>query len=277
MAEVTAADIKKLRELTGAGMSDCKQALVEAGGDLEKAIEALRLKGLKGVVKRGERTASNGLVTLRVAGPRGTMLELNCETDFVAKGERFQALAAEILAAADEVRPVDGPALLDAPAADGKTVQGLLEDAAAALGEKLEVGRFVTIEGPVVTGYLHRTNPDLPPAIGVLVAFSGDPGELARDIAQHISWAAPLFLSRDEVPEETVAAERRIAEQVARDEGKPEAALPKIVEGRLGAYYADVVLTEKPFVKDPKRTVGQVLAAAGVEVTRFARYKVGEA
>jgi elongation factor Ts len=277
MADVTAADIKRLRELTGAGMSDCKLALVEAGGDIDKAVEALRLKGIKGVVKRGERTASNGLVTAEVDGRTGTMLEVNCETDFVAKSDRFQGLAAEVLRALVETKPDDVPALLDVPAGEGKTVQGLLEEAGATLGEKIEVRRFATFTGAAVSSYLHRTSPDLPPTIGVLIEFDGDPGEMARDLAQHVAWAAPLYLTRDEVPEETVATERRIAEQLARDEGKPEAALAKIVEGRVGGYFKEVVLPEQGFVKDPKRTVAQVLEEAGVKVARFARFKVGEA
>lgn len=277
MADVTAADIKRLRELTGAGMSDCKVALVESGGDIDKAVEALRLKGIKGVVKRGERTASNGLVTAEVDGRTGTMLEVNCETDFVAKSDRFQGLAAEVLRALVETKPDDVPALLDVSAGEGRTVQGLLEEAGATLGEKIEVRRFATFTGAAVSSYLHRTSPDLPPTIGVLIEFDGEPGEMAKDLAQHIAWAAPLYLTRDEVPEETVATERRIAEQLARDEGKPEAALPKIVEGRVGGYFKEVVLPEQGFVKDPKRTVAQVLEEAGVKVVRFARFKVGEA
>lgn len=277
MADVTAADIKRLREMTGAGMSDCKVALVEAGGDIDKAVEALRLKGLKGVGKRSARTAANGLVTAQVDGGSGALLEVNCETDFVAKSERFQELAAEILRALVETKPEDVPALLDVPAAEGKTVQGLLEEAGAALGEKIEVRRFASFSGGSVSSYLHRTSPGLPPAIGVLVEFDKDPGELGRDIPQHIAASMPLYVSRDEVPEETVATERRIAEQLAREEGKPEAALPKIVEGRVGGYFKETVLPEQGFVKDPKRTVGQVLGEAGVQVVRFARFKVGEA
>lgn len=278
MSDVTAADIKRLRELTGAGMSDCKAALVEAEGDLDRAIEALRLKGVKGVVKRGERTASNGLVTAALSGARsGALLEVNCETDFVAKGERFTQLAADVLATLVETKPADIPALLDAPATAGQTVQGLLETAGAALGEKLEVRRFALFEEGFVSIYQHRTSPDLPPAIGVMVSFDAEPGELGRDLAQHIAWAAPLYLSRDEVPAEVVATERRIAEQLAREEGKPEAALPKIVDGRVGGYFKAVVLGEQDFVKDAKRSVAQVLAEAGLVVRRFVRFKVGEA
>jgi elongation factor Ts len=277
MADITAADIKRLRELTGAGMSDCKTALVDSGGDFDAAVEALRLKGIKGVVRRGERTASNGLVAMQENGPHGaTMLEVNCETDFVAKSERFGALSTQILQALIETQPDDLPALLDVPAGEGKTVQGLVEEAAVALGEKLQVRRFAQFTGPHVASYLHRTSPGLPPTIGVLVQFDADPGELGRDLAQHVAWAAPLHRDRAEVPETTLATERRIAEQVARDEGKPEAAIDRIVEGRLGGYFKEVVLTEQAFVKDPKRNVGQLLEQAGVHVEKFARFKVGE-
>lgn len=276
MPPVTAGEIRRLRELTGAGMSDCKAALVETDGDFDAAVEALRLKGVKGVVKRGLRTASNGLVAMHVAAGAASMLEVNCETDFVAKSDRFQQLAEQILEALIETSPLDVPALLDVPAAAGRTVQGLLEEAGAALGEKLEIRRFVQYPGAHVGSYLHRTSPGLPPMIGVLVQFDADPGELGRDIAQHVAWAAPAYLSRDEVPEATLATERRIAEQVARDEGKPDAAIERIVEGRLTGFFKEVVLTEQAFVKEPKRTVGALLAPAGLHIERFARFKVGE-
>ncbi|HVA60299.1 MAG TPA: translation elongation factor Ts [Mycobacteriales bacterium] len=280
MAEITTADIKKLRELTGAGMSDTKQALVAADGDFDKAIESLRLKGLKGVVKRGERTASNGLVTAWLDGTRaGTLLELNCETDFVAKSERFQALAADVLRTVVERRPADVAELLGGPLAGAEdiTVEAHLSEAGIALSEKLEVNRFVTFEGAYVAAYLHRTSPDLPPTIGVLVELGGENAELASDLAKHVSWAAPQFLARDEVPAGTVETERRIAEQLAREEGKPEAALSKIVEGRVSGFYKEVVLLEQAFVKDNKRTVGQILEEGGLSLVRFARFKVGEA
>ena len=269
---VTAADIKKLREATGAGMTDCKNALVEADGDFDKAVEQLRIKGLKGVAKREGRAASNGLVIAVLDGTTsGTMLELNCETDFVAKGEKFQALAAQVVDAAK------GSNDLSSITVDGKPLQEALNDAGAMLGEKIEVRRVVTFEGAFVGSYLHRTNPDLPPQLGVLVELSGEAGDVAKDLAQHIAAFSPTYVSREEVSEEVVAKERSIAEATAREEGKPEAALPKIVEGRVNGFFKESVLLEQAFAKDPKKTVAKVLSEAGVEVKGFARFKVGQA
>ena len=272
MASVTAADIKKLREMTGAGMTDCKNALVEADGDLGKAVEQLRIKGLKGVAKREGRAASNGLVTAVLDGTTaGTLLELNCETDFVAKGEKFQALAATVVEAAR------GSNDLGAISVDGKPLKEVLDDAGATLGEKIEVRRVVSFDGAYVGLYLHKTNPDLPPQLGVLVELSAEAADVAKDLAQHIAAFAPTYVSREEVPEEVVAKERSIAEATAREEGKPEAALPKIVEGRVNGFFKDAVLLEQAFAKDAKKTVAKVLSEAGVEVKGFARFKVGQA
>ena len=269
---VTAADIKKLREATGAGMTDCKNALVEADGDYGKAVEFLRIKGLKGVAKREGRAASNGLVAAALKGTTsGTMLELNCETDFVAKGERFQALAGQVLAAAT------GSNDLGAVTVDGAALKDVLDDAGAMLGEKIEVRRVVTFQGAYVGLYLHKTNPDLPPQLGVLVELSGENAEVAKDLAQHIAAFAPTYVTREEVPDEVVAKEREIAGATAREEGKPEAALPKIVEGRVNGFFKDAVLLEQPFAKDNKKSVAKVLSEAGVEVKGFARFKVGQA
>jgi elongation factor Ts len=275
MATVTAADIKKLREATGAGMTDCKNALVEADGEYDKAVEYLRIKGLKGVAKREGRAASNGLVAAVLDGTtRGTMLELNCETDFVAKGQPFQALAAQVLDA------VKGSNDLTGVTVDGKPLKDVLDDAGATLQEKIEVRRAVSFdagEGGYVGLYLHKTNPDLPPQLGVLVELSAENGEVAKDLAQHIAAFAPTYVSREEVPEEVVAKERSIAEATAKEEGKPEAALPKIVEGRVNGFFKDAVLLEQAFAKDAKKTVAKVLSEAGVEVKGFARFKVGQA
>jgi elongation factor Ts len=282
MASITAADIKKLREATGAGMTDCKNALVEADGDYDKAMEQLRIKGLKGVAKREGRAASNGLVIARltegVDGTSGTLLELNCETDFVAKGERFQALAEQVVQAAAGVSDVT--ALQDVQV-DGKPVKTVLDDANATLGEKIEVRRVASLQGDGIGLYLHKTNPDLPPQVGVLVALSGGSGDAAstvgKDVAQHIAAFAPRFVNRDEVSADVVAKEREIAEATAREEGKPEQALPKIIEGRVNGFFKESVLLEQAFAKDPKKTVGKVLEEAGVQVTGFARFKVGQA
>ena len=276
MASITAADIKKLREATGAGMTDCKNALVEADGDYDKAMEQLRIKGLKGVAKREGRAASNGLVIAKVEGTTGTLLELNCETDFVAKGERFQALAEQVVTAAAGVSDV---AALQDVQVDGKPVKTVLDDANATLGEKIEVRRVASLQGDSLGLYLHKTNPDLPPQVGVLVALTGtaDASTVGKDVAQHIAAFAPRFVTRDEVSEDVVAKEREIAEATAREEGKPEQALPKIIEGRVNGFFKESVLLEQAFAKDPKKTVGKVLEEAGVQVTGFARFKVGQA
>ncbi|HVM26349.1 MAG TPA: translation elongation factor Ts [Mycobacteriales bacterium] len=276
MASISAADIKKLREATGAGMTDCKNALVESGGDYDKAVEQLRIKGLKGVAKREGRSASNGLVAARIEGGAGTLLELNCETDFVAKGERFQALAEQVVSAAAGVNDV---AALQQVTVDGKPVKDVLDEAGATLGEKIEVRRVASLSGDHVGLYLHKTNPDLPPQVGVLVALTGD-GDLAtvgKDVAQHIAAFAPRFTTRDEVSEDVVAKEREIAEATAKEEGKPEQALPRIVEGRVNGFFKENVLTEQAFAKDAKKTVAKVLEEAGARVTGFARFKVGQA
>jgi elongation factor Ts len=278
MANFTAADVKRLREQTGAGMMDCKNALQEASGDLEAAVELLRLKGAKDVNKRATRTAANGLVTAELDGTRvGVLVELNCETDFVAKTDLFQQVAAEIAAAALKAEVTDRPSLLTTEARPGTTVQQLIEEAGASLKEKLELGRFARFEGGYVASYLHRSDAALPPTLGVLVQLDKDNAEVAKDLAQQVAAMRPLYVVRDDVPADVVEKERRIAEQITRDEGKPEQAIGKIVEGRLNAYFKDVVLTEQAFVKDPKTTIKQVLAGSGVTVTSFARFQVGQA
>lgn len=278
MATYSAADVKRLRELTAAGMMDCKKALQEAEGDFDQAVELLRLKGAKDVGKREERTASDGLVAAHLVGDAlGVLLELNCETDFVAKNERFIGLAHRLAEHAADARPADVDALLDSQIEGDKTVKALIDETNAALGEKIELRRFDVFQDGYVTSYLHRTNPDIPPTIGVLLELSGEGAEVAKEVAQHIAAMAPKYVTRDEVSEETAAAERRLAEQMAHDEGKPERAVPKIVEGRVASYYKDFVLLEQPFVKDSKKTVKSVLDDAGVTVQRFARFKVGQA
>ena len=275
MASISAADIKKLREATGAGMTDCKNALVEADGDYDKAVEQLRIKGLKGVAKREGRAASNGLIAARLDGTTaGTLLELNCETDFVAKGEKFQALADKVVNAAAGSN--DAASLLEVEV-DGKTLKDVLDDANATLGEKIEVRRVRSFSGAYVGLYLHKTSPDLPPQVGVMVELSGDNAEVAKDVAQHIAAFAPRFVTRDEVSQDVIAKEREIAEATAREEGKPEQALPKIIEGRVNGFLKESVLLEQAFAKDNKKTVGKVLEEAGVQVTGFARFKVGQA
>ena len=274
MANYTAADIKKLRELTAAGMLDCKKALDEADGDIAAAQEILRVKGLKGVTKREGRSASNGLVTAVAGDGVGTLLELNCETDFVAKGDRFIALAARVLDHAVAIGATDAASLL-ASELDGQPVQVVLDEANATIGEKIEVRRVARVTGDTVVSYLHKTSPDLPPQIGVLVATSGGDDTLARDVAMHVAAFGPTALTRADIPAETVENERRIAEATAREEGKPEAALPRIIEGRVTGYFKENVLLDQAFAKDQKQSVAQVAASAGAEITGFARFRVG--
>ena len=272
MANITAADVKNLRELTGAGMLDCKKALEEADGDVEKAIEILRIKGAKDVGKRAGRTAANGLI----AHSGKALLELNCETDFVAKNADFQQLAQTLVEHVDAQRPADVNALLESSLSDGRTVQAAIDEVAAKIGEKLAVNRFAVLDGQVAV-YLHRKSQDLPPQVGVLVEYTGDDNEAARAAGMQIAAMRPRYVTRDEVPADVVENERRIAEQAAREEGKPERAIPKIVEGRVNAFFKDFVLIEQPAVQDQKKTVGQLLEAAGITVTRFARLEVGQA
>lgn len=274
MANFTIADIKALREQLGTGMVDTKKALEEADGDLEKAVEILRLKGAKGNAKRADRSTSEGLVVAREQDGKVTVLELNTETDFVAKNDRFIALADKV---ADAVAAVAADSVEAALAADagGTTVAQLISDEAAILGEKVELRRVRTLTGDHFEVYLHKTSKDLPPQIGVVVAYSGEDAETARSIAQHISFANPSYLSRDDVPAADVEKEREIVTEISRNEGKPEAALPKIVEGRVNAYFKQVALLDQDYAKDNKLSVAQVAKDAGITVTDFARFKVG--
>jgi elongation factor Ts len=274
MANYTAADIKALRESTGAGMLDVKKALDEADGDQARATEILRVKGLKGVTKREGRTTSNGLVAARAEAGVGTLVEVLCETDFVAKGERFIALADQVLAQAVAAGASDADALLKSSLEDGRTVQDLLDDANATIGEKIEVKRVARVQAPVVVSYLHKTSPDLPAQIGVLVGGEGEESTL-RDVAMHVAAFAPSVLAREDVDPATVENERRVAEATAKEEGKPEAALPKIVEGRVNGFFKENVLLEQPFAKEAKKTVAKVLEEAGASVTSFARFRIG--
>jgi elongation factor Ts len=271
MANYTAADVKRLRELTGAGMMNCKKALEENDGDFDKAVEFLRIKGAKDVGKRAERATSEGLV----AGDGGVLIELDSETDFVAKNADFQGLAAKIVEAAKAAK-TDDVEKLKAAELDGKSVNDAVLELAARIGEKLELRRVVAFEGKTET-YLHRRGADLPPAVGVLIEYTGDSAEAARSAAMQVAALKAKYLTREEVPAEIVENERRIAESTAREEGKPEQAMPKIIEGKVTAYYKDNVLLEQPSVKDNKKTVKALLDEAGVTVTRFARFEVGKA
>ncbi|MFD5767767.1 translation elongation factor Ts [Streptomyces sp. NPDC127049] len=277
MANYTAADVKKLRELTGAGMMDCKKALEEAGGDVDKAVEALRIKGQKGVAKREGRSAENGAVVSLIADDNtsGVIVELKCETDFVAKGDKFLAVANALAAHVAETKPTDIAALLASEIEAGKTVQAFVDEANANLGEKIVLDRFAAYADGYVAAYMHRTMPDLPPQIGVLVELDKENAEVAKGVAQHIAAFAPKYLTREDVPAEVVESERRIAEETTRAEGKPEAAIAKIVEGRVNGFFKDATLLGQPYALDNKKSVQQILDEAGVTLKRFSRIKVG--
>jgi elongation factor Ts len=278
MANFTSADVKRLRDATGAGMMDCKNALTDSGGEFDKAVELLRLKGVKDVAKRATRTAANGLVAAALDGTSaGVLVELNCETDFVAKTELFQGVAADITAAALAQRAPDRLTLLGLEVRPGVTAQQLIDEAGASLKEKLELGRYALLEGGYVASYLHRSDRALPPTVGVLVQLDQPNEQAGKDVAQQIAAMRPQYLSRDDVPADVVERERNIAEQITRDEGKPEQAIPKIVEGRLGSFFKDVTLIEQAFVKEPKKTIKQMLSEQGVTVGAFARFQIGQA
>lgn len=269
---ISAAEVKKLRDATGAGMMDAKKALTESDGDFEKAIEVLRISGAAKAAKRGsEREATSGLV----AASGTALVELNSETDFVAKNDQFVALADEIARAADEHRPADSQELGEVELSSGVTVAESVSRLAAIIGEKIELGRVAVFGGDVAT-YMHRRASDLPPAVGVLVEYAGGDDATARAVAMQIAAMRPQFVTRDDVPDDLVAKEREIAEATAREEGKPEQVLPKIVEGRLNGFYKEVVLLEQAAVQaEGKKSVQDVLHEAGVEVKRFARFEVG--
>ena len=274
MADFSLEDLKALREQLGTGMVETKNALVEAGGDKEKAVELLRIRGAKSNAKRADRSTSEGLIATVESATAVTMIELACETDFVAKNEKFVALAEKIVQALADSGAETVDAALAVPA-EGETVGALIENQAATIGEKLELRRIVRLDGENFEIYLHRTSKDLPPQIGVVLAYKGDDAETARSIAQHISFANPEYVTKDEVPAEAVENERRIVEEITRGEGKPEAALPKIIEGRLNAFYKQVALLEQAYAKDDKISVGKVAIDAGLTITGFARFKVG--
>lgn len=275
MAAVSMAAVKELRERLGAGMVDSKNALVEADGDIEKAIEILRMKGLKGVAKREGREASEGLVAVAQREGAATLIELVCETDFVAKNEKFLALGDKVLAAVSDAAATTLEEALAAPL-DGGTVESTITDESAIIGEKIQLRRVTVIEAPQTAVYLHRTSKDLPPQIGVVVGYEGDDDKVALSIAQHISFAEPLYVTRDEVPADDVERERNLVTEISKNEGKPEAALPKIIEGRLNAFFKQIVLNEQEHALDAeKRPVAKVAEAAGITVVGFARGKVG--
>ena len=278
MANYTTADIKALREKTGAGMLDVKKALDEAEGDAEKAIEIIRVKGLKGIAKREGRAASAGLIAAKVVdsgdGQVGVLVEINAETDFVAKNQKFLDYAEQVLTAALDSGATDADALAEVEV-DGSTVKELTDGMQAVIGEKIVVRRVGRLEADKIELYLHRTNPDLPAQVGVLVGTDAKAAEVAHDVAMHIAAYSPAYATREDVPAEVVDKERAIAEETTRAEGKPEKAIPKIVEGRLGGYFKENCLVDQAYAKDPKTTVGKVVKATGGKLTGFVRFRVG--
>ena len=274
MANFTAADVKALREQTGAGMMDVKKALTEADGDAEKALEIIRLKGLKSLSKREGRQASAGLLAAQTDGTVGVLVEVNSETDFVAKNQKFIDFSNEVLAAAVASGAADLDALFAAPMGEG-TVKDRLDAFAAIIGEKLQVGRIVRVEGENVDLYLHQTNPDLPPQVGVFVVTDAAGKSVAHDIAMHVAAYMPAYLDRDSVPADVLDKERATLEKITLEEGKPANIVPKIVQGRLNAFFKDNCLVDQAFARDPSKSVGQVLKEAGATVTNFVRVHVG--
>lgn len=276
MANFTAADVKALREETGAGMLDVKNALVEADGDKAKALEIIRLKGLKSLSKREGRDASAGLIVAEVAedGKSGVMIEVNSETDFVSKSQKFIDFANQVLAAAVASGAADVEAVLASPAEDG-TVQDLVDNMGAIIGEKIGVRRIARVNGDAVDIYLHRTNPDLPPQLGVFVVTDDNAKDVARDIAMHIAMYRPSWIDRDSIPAEVTDKERETLTKLTLQEGKPEAIVPKIVDGRMNAFYKENCLVDQDFAKDPSITVGKLLKDKNGSVSEYIRYQVG--
>ena len=276
MANFTAADVKELREKTGAGMMDVKKALTEADGNAEKALEIIRLKGLKSLSKREDRVASAGLVAATVVDDNtvGVLVEVNSETDFVAKNQKFIDFAQQVLDAAVASGASDLESLLAAPLGEG-TVQDAVNAMGAVIGEKIEIRRVVRVQGDNVALYLHQTSPDLPPQVGVFVVTDAAGAEVAKGIAMHIAAYQPLYLDSDHIPADVLDKERSTLTKLTLQEGKPEKIVPKIVDGRLHAFYKDTCLVDQDYARDPSKTVGKVLAEAGATVTDFVRVHVG--
>lgn len=276
MANYSADDVKRLREKTGSGMMDCKKALDETNGDFDAAVELLRVKGAKDVGKREGRTASAGIVAGLISGKdQGALVEVNCETDFVAKTDDFIKLGDKVANLILSQKPKDVDSLLSLQS-EGKTVKQLLDEANAFMGEKVEIRRFAQFSGGYIHIYLHKPDPSLPAGVGAIVQLDKENEQVAKDLAQQIAAMAPLYLSKEDVPQEVIESEKRVAEQTAKEEGKPEQAIVKIVEGRVNSYFKDFCLLEQAWVRDNKKTILQLINENGVKVQKFARFKVGQ-
>lgn len=274
MAQITAALVKDLRERTGAGMMDCKKALVSCEGDMDKAIDFLREKGLAAAAKKAGRIAAEGVVGsyLSADAKVGVIVEVNCETDFVAKTDNFKALVAQIAEFVAKSNPADVDALLKGEIEAGKTVEALVTEAVAKIGEKINVRRFARYETEgMVAAYIHGGG-----KIGVLVNMKGGNADLGKDVAMQVAAANPGYLKRDEVPTEVLEHEKSVLAEQARNEGKPEKIIEKMVIGRIQKYYKEVCLVDQEFVKDPDQTISKLLAANNAEVLAFTRFQMGE-
>lgn len=275
MAEITAKLVGELREKTGAGMMECKKALVETNGDLDAAVDFLRKKGMSVAEKKAGRVANQGAVGVKVAGNKGALVEVNIETDFAAKNVDFQKFVQDVTTVA--LNGSNDVEALKATDMNGTSVQDNVVALIAKIGENISLRRVAVLEGETVVPYMHTTLGDDLCKIGVLVAANGaNAGEVAKQVAMHIAATSPKFLSVDDVDADTAAHEREIYAEQAKASGKPEAIIEKMVEGRMQKYYQEVVLLEQAFVMNPDKKVKEVLADAGVTVTGFARFALGE-
>jgi elongation factor Ts len=263
--------VKELRERTGAGMMECKKALVETGGDIEAAIELLRKSGQAKADKKASRIAADGRIVVAVDGLKAVIVEVNSETDFVAKDENFVAFAEAVATTALGGHADDIEALMAESLGDGKMIEAARTELISKIGENISVRRFARIEASDHLGnYTHGAR------IGAAVSLSGGDADLARDIAMHVAASKPLCIDEAGVPEETLESERRIFAEQAKDSGKPPEIIEKMVTGRVAKFLKEITLLGQPFVKDPDVSVGKLLESAGATVTEFLRYEVGE-
>ncbi len=270
---ITAALVKELRELTGAGMMDAKKALVESDGDMEAAVDWLRTKGLAKAAKKSDRTAAEGLVAVKVDGGKGVAVEVNSETDFVGKNAEFQAMVDAISGAALNVGDVEE---LKTTQVGGKTVQDMITDKIATIGENMSLRRMAKLEGAQVVSYVHNAAADGMGKIGVLVALSGENEAFGKQVAMHIAAVNPSSLSADDLDPAVVEKERQVQIDIARESGKPEQVIEKMIEGRMKKFLSEVTLLGQSFVVNPDLTVEQAAKEAGVDVTGYVRLEVGE-
>lgn len=274
---ISAKDVKRLRDMTGVGMMDCKQALAEADGDFDRAVEILRKKGQKVAAKRADREANEGLIVTAIADDQKTaaMVEVNCETDFVARNEDFSSFANDVAALVLREQPADMDAFRSLSFKDGRTMADSLTDMTGKIGEKIDVRRFVIMESTEgnIVSYIHPGS-----RLGVLVEVSGDGklNEVGVDVAMQAAALSPIATSRDEVPEEVREKELDIAREAARNEGKPDNIVDRIAQGKLERFFKDNVLLEQPFVKDSSVSVKDMVQKAGAQVHRFVRYSLGD-